>query len=155
MKTWKLHRVHNKLSLIEFPFWKWFLKKTPTKMFSNDLWEIFHFSPLILESLVFFYKILAFFLGVRLKQKNMFKEIIYFELMFEKFLQQTKSAVIRRYKIFFLFSSLISSYPGIREIYFLLRLDQQSSKNVCGGIRHFGFSSLESFLLKYKNFLSL
>ena len=124
-------------------------------MFSNDLWEIFHFSPLIFESLVFLYKILAFFVGVRLKQKNLFKEIIYFELMFEKFLQQTKSAVIRRYKIFFLFSSLISSYPGVRGIFFLLRLDQQSSKNVCRGIRNFGFSSLESFLLKYNKFLSL
>ena len=54
---------------------------------------------------------LAFFLGVRLEQKNVFKKIIYFKLMFEKFLQQTESAVILYYKIFF----------------FILQLDQQLS----------------------------
>ena len=76
--------------------------------------------------------------------------------MFQKFFQQTKSAVILRYKIFFVLR--FDQQSSRSTIDFLFLWLDQPSRNVrtfYRKIRKFCFPSSESSLLKYKKFLKL
>ena len=82
-------------------------------MFLYELFEI-KLLPFVLEGSVIFRQAWVFFPWCYASiRKSIFIEIIYFALMFGKFFQQTKSAIILRYRNFF-----------------LLWLDQQSPRNV-------------------------